>query len=117
MKTFFIYLCFKFTDMEEEYNKIGFKNGLIDKYKKMGIDVKDFPSFSASKDTIITSGPSQSYMGAAGKLNKNLMAAGISPDKVTGGSFLTKQGGSGIELQQQVSKDKIGSFRPNLPTR
>jgi len=118
MKTYFNYLCLKFTGMEEQdYNKIGFKNGLIDKYRKMGIDVKDFPTFSASKDTIISSGPSQSYMGAQAKLNKNLMKAGISPDKVTGGTFLMKETEGGIDFQQQVSKSKIGSFGPNLPRR
>lgn len=118
MKTYFSYLCSKFTVMPEpDYNKIGFKNNLIKKYMERGIDVKsDFPNLKPG-DTIISSGPSQSYMGAQGKLNRNLMNAGISPDAVTGGKFLMKETQGGVDFQQQVSKSRIGTFGPNLPRR
>ena len=45
------------------------------------------------------------------------MSAGSSPDEVTGGKFLMKETQGGIDYQQQVSKSRIGTFRPNLPRR
>lgn len=42
MKTFFSYLCFKFTGMEEkDYNSFGFKNSFIDKYNKSNQNIKN----------------------------------------------------------------------------
>lgn len=102
---------------EPDYNKIGFKNNLIKKYMERGIDVKsDFPNLQPG-DTIISSGPSESNKIAQMNLDKNLMSAGISPDAVTGGKFLMKETQGGIDYQQQVSKSRIGTFRPNLPRR
>ena len=42
MKTYFNYLCSKFTGMEEkDYNSFGFKNSFIDKYNKSNQNIKN----------------------------------------------------------------------------
>lgn len=42
MKTYFNYLCYKFTGMEEkDYNSFGFKNSFIDKYNKSNQNIKN----------------------------------------------------------------------------
>lgn len=130
MKTYFSYLCSKFTGMAfklkkgsterdtdttfsaSSYSRItGQEPTLAQKYKSQGINVSDFPNFQSS-DTIITSGKQKSFGGAIVNLNRNIMNANIDPTKVTGGTYMIKEHGDGDqEVQQVVSKDKVGSLK------